>query len=293
MADTITITSGDLTAEIAAKGAELRRLVTSEGKDLQWDGDPAFWTGRAPILFPVIGMLNGGHYRLDGQVIAMTKHGFARDSEFEVAAQAPSSVTLRLDANDHTRTLYPFEFRLEITYRLEGARLDIQASVANRGGEPMPASFGFHPALRWPLPFGQARADHRIRFDQDEPAAIRRIDADGLVTPAPRPTPVEGRVLKLRDDLFIDDAVIFDQIRSRRVLYGAETGPQLAVSFADFSVLGVWTKPGSGFICIEPWAGMSDPEGYDGELADKPHSFVVAPCDARTLGMSIEVLANG
>ena len=293
MAETVTITSGELTAEIAAKGAELRRLVTHAGMDLQWDGDPAFWTGRAPILFPVIGLLNDGHYRLDGQVIAMTKHGFARDSQFEVAGQTPDSVTFRLDANDHTRMLYPFEFRLEITYRLEGARLDIQASIANRDGKPMPASFGFHPALRWPLPFGQARADHRILFDQDEPAPIRRIDAEGLVTTNPHPTPVEGRVLKLHDDLFVDDAVIFDQIRSRRVLYGAEAGPQLAVSFPDFPVLGVWTKPGSGFICIEPWAGMSDPEGFEGEFADKPHSFVVAPGDTRTLGMSIELLANG
>jgi hypothetical protein len=39
----------------------------------------------------------------------------------------------------------------------------------------MSAIFGFHPALRWPLPFGRAHADHVIRFDHDEPAPVRRL----------------------------------------------------------------------------------------------------------------------
>ena len=290
MDGTVAITSDQLAAEIAAKGAELRRLETREGKDLQWDGDPAFWTGRAPILFPVIGLLNGGHYRLDGRSIAMTKHGFARDLTFDLAARAADSVTFRLDANDKTRAMYPFEFSLEVAYRLDGTRLDIEAIISNRDGKPMPASFGFHPALRWPLPFGKARAEHRILFDQDEPEPIRRIDADGLLILDRLPTPVDGRTLRLLDDLFVDDALIFDRVRSRRVLYGAEDSPQIAVSFADFSVLGVWTKPGSGFICIEPWAGLPDPEGFDGALADKPRAFVVDAGQSRRLGMSIELL---
>jgi len=289
--DPVVITSDALSAEIALKGAQLQRLVTSAGQDLQWDGDPRFWKGRAPILFPVIGLLNGGHYRLNGETIAMPKHGFARDFDFTLAARKPDSVTFRLTADQKTSALYPFQFELEIAYALKGARLDVEARIINGGAAPMPASFGFHPALRWPLPFGEARAEHRILFEQDEPGRLRRIDTDGLLIPDFKPSPIEGRTLTLRDDYFEDDALIFDQVRSRRVLYGADNGPQLAVSFPDFAILGVWTKPGAGFICIEPWAGLPDPEGFEGELVDKPGIFIVPPGATHRLAMSIELVA--
>ena len=151
----------------------------------------------------------------------------------------------------------------------------------------MPASFGSHPAFRWPLPFGQPREDHPSRFALHEPAPVRRIDADGFLLPEPQPTPVDGEVLRLRDDLFVDDALIFDRLKSRRVSYGASDGPRLDVEFADFPTLGVWTKPGAGFICIEPWQGFSDPVGFAGELRDKPGMIEIAPGASKRLAMRI------
>ena len=121
----------------------------------------------------------------------------------------------------------------------------------------MPASFGFHPALRWPLPYGNARAGHAIHFEE-EPAPVRRLDAEGLVRPDSFPTPVIGHDLALRDDLFTDDALIFDALQNRRLRYGAESGPQIEIAFADTPYLGLWTKPGADFICIEPWHGIAD-----------------------------------
>lgn len=118
----------------------------------------------------------------------------------------------------------------------------------------MPASFGFHPALHWPLPFGAARAAHRILFEAPEPAPVRRIDGNGFLLPDPVATPVVGDTLTLRDDLFVDDALIFDRLTSRSVSYGAFAGPQFRSDFDDFPTLGVWTKPGADFICIEPLA---------------------------------------
>jgi galactose mutarotase-like enzyme len=286
------IQSDTLTAAISPLGAELRRLTTRDGLDLQWNGDPEVWTGRAPILFPVIGVLDGGVYRLDGQTYAMPKHGFARHSTFAVVDVQPRSAIFRLSASDQTRPLYPFEFQLDLEFALDGPKLAIAATVANLGDAPMPASFGFHPALRWPLPFDRPRAEHRIVFEKDEPAPIRRIDADGLLTPQPHPTPVTGRTLALRDDLFVDDALIFDRLQSRRAVYGAESGPQLAVDFQDFAELGVWTKPGAGFICIEPWAGMADPKGFAGDFRNKPGVFEVAPGAGRRLAMSITLLPD-
>ena len=201
-------------------------------------------------------------------------------------------MAIRLDASDETRAAYPFEFRLEVAFMLEGATLTLAATITNRGEGAMPASFGFHPALRRPLPFGQPKEAHRLVFDCDEPAPVRRIDPQGLLTPQPHPTPVSGRTLVLQDALFVDDALIFDRISSRRVTYGGPTGPQLAVAFEDFSMLGVWTKPGADFICIEPWAGIADPEGFEGDIRSKPGVFEVEPGGSRRLSMSITFLTG-
>ena len=95
----------------------------------------------------------------------------------------------------------------------------------------MPASLGFHPAFRWPLPYGAARDAHFIEFETDEPARMRRLDAKGLLTDERIATPVQGRRLLLQDALFKDDVVIFDHLKSRRLTYGAATGPRIQVSF--------------------------------------------------------------
>ncbi len=284
------ISSYRLTATVSSLGAELRSLADAQGHQLQWDGDPAVWSGRAPILFPVIGMLQGGCYRLGERHYPMPKHGFARHSTFEVVEHAPHAITLRLAASDTTRAIYPFEFQLDIAFTLAAGTLGVKATIANRGDISMPASFGFHPALRWPLPFGQPRAQHTIRFAEPEPAPVRRIDPGGFLTPELHPTPVVGDTLALRDDLFIDDALIFDRLSSRRVTYGAAAGPRIEVCFEDFPTLGVWTKPGAGFICIEPWQGFSDSVGFSGDIRDKPGIALIDPGASLRLGMSIALL---
>lgn len=286
-AEQVVIASDRLTATVAPVGAELMLLRIADGTDLQWDGDPAVWHGRAPILFPVIGLLRDGHYRYDDERYAMPKHGFARHSRFEVVEHASDTATFRLAASVATRAIYPFEFRLDISFRLQGPALTITAEIANRGTKPLPASFGFHPALRWPLPFGQPRDVHQLVFPANEPAPVRRIDADGFLRPEPQPTPVIGNTLVLHDELFADDALIFDGLTSRSVRYGAPGGSGLRVEFADFPALGVWTKPDAQFVCIEPWHGFADPEGFSGDIREKPGSFQVGPGETRRLAMTI------
>jgi galactose mutarotase-like enzyme len=141
----------------------------------------------------------------------------------------------------------------------------------------MPASFGFHPAFRWPLPTAGARASHFIEFAVEESAPVRRLNAEGLVTSNRYPTPIRGRRLPLDDRLFMDDALILDAVRSRSVRYGTEVGPQIQVEFPSTPFLGLWSKPGAPFICIEPWHGIADPEGFSGSLTDKPGVFSVGP----------------
>ena len=284
------IGSSQLSAAIDPLGAQLSLLRDASGQDLLWDGDPAFWSGRAPLLFPIVGTLAGGHYRLGTKQYALSRHGFARNCLFEVLEAAASTAAFRLRADDSTLALYPFHFELEVRFALQGALLTVNSTVRNPGAAVLPASFGFHPALRWPLPSGEPRAEHLITFSMDEPAPARRLNAQGLLAPQPEATPVHDRQLLLRDDLFRTDALIFDQLRSRELRYGAKAAPQLRIAFSNTPFLGVWTRPGAPFICIEPWHGLSDPEGFTGEFGTKPGLFLVPPGGTQQLQLQIELL---
>ena len=291
MGDWITITSGELTAAIDPLGAELSSLRDRDGRELMTDADPAFWAGRAPLLFPIVGRLNGDRLRVDGRDYLMKQHGFARRMMFAVEEVRSDRAVFALADSDETRAQYPFPFRLEVTFSIAQATLTIDVTIANLGDRPLPAGFGFHPAFAWPLPYGYAREDHRIVFAAAEPAPIKRLQ-DGLVA-GDRPSPLTGTVLPLADDLFTDDALVWDPVTSRSVTYGAPEGPQLYIAFPDTPQLGIWTKPGARFVCIEPWHGHADPVGYTGDLHDKPGMFTVAPGESRRIAMSVALVAAG
>lgn len=283
--DLVSLVSEELSADVALIGAELRRLDDAVGNSLLWDGDPAFWTGRAPLLFPIVGGLAGDAFRHGGRAYALPRHGFARRSTFALIDRGTAHVTLRLEDDDATRAVWPFAFRLDVTHRLRGATVETVAEVTNRSTEPMPTAFGFHPAFRWPLPGAGPRAAHVIRFEKAEAAPVRRLDAAGLLDPTARPTPVAGDALALDDALFHDDALIFDRLESRRLTFGAGD-VSLDVAFEGMPHLGLWTKPGAGFLCIEPWQGHADPAGFVGDLADKPGMIALAPGETRCFAMS-------
>jgi len=293
MTGPIAISSGLLRAEIDPQGAQLFSLRDANGRDLQWNGDPAVWKGRAPILFPIVGALAGNRYRLDGAEYALTRHGFARDRLFSVIEADPESALLRLEWDQESLKVYPFRFQLDLLFTVTDATLKITATVRNlEEDKSLPASFGFHPAFAWPLPYGEPREAHRLQFERDEPAPVRRLDANGLLLPEKFEAPIKGSKLPLRDELFAADAIIFDALSSRRLRYGPERGPQLDIEFSGMPELGIWTKPGAGFLCIEPWHGFADPQGFCGDFRAKPGMALLAPGTEKTFTMSISLIAG-
>ena len=283
----MTVRSAGVCAQIDPFGAQLSVLQDARGYDLLWHGDPDIWAGRAPVLFPIVGMLAGGSYRLGANRFPLARHGFARGKPFETLSITPSSAVFRLRDDAATLAVYPFPFELDVSFTAEGATLSVQATVRNVGPKEMPASLGFHPGFRWPLPYGHSRAAHFIEFDADEPDPIRRITAEGLMSLDPHPTPVVNRRLALTDALFRDDVIILDKVRSRSVRYGAASGPQLEIRFPDAQYLGIWTKPDAEFICIEPWQGVTDTVGFADDIRHKPGVFMVAPGATHSLNMAV------
>lgn len=290
MTDLIEITNGDLTARINPLGAELWSVTDAQDREYMTDADPAFWGGHAPLLFPIVGSLNGDVLRLDGREYTLPRHGFARRSMFAPVQVDATSARFRLTDSPDTRAVYPFGFVLEMAFRLEGMTLAMEASVANPNAQALPFSFGYHPAFAWPLPGGADKPAHKLVFECDEPQDVRRVaGGTGVLLPQGEATPVKGRDLVLSEDLFRADALIWDTLASRALSYGADGGAWLDIAFPDTPALGLWQVPGARYICIEPWAGHADPEGFDGDFREKPGVVLLEPGATRSFRMDVTV----
>ena len=282
--------TGAAEAVISAQGAELQSLRLG-GHDLLWEAGP-LWPRHAPLLFPIVGRLKGDALRHQGGTSPMPRHGFARDRAFTLLEGTATTCTTELREDEASRAAYPFPFLLRVAYTLNATSLRMDIALRNPGDAPLPASLGLHPAFRWPLAPGLPKAAHRLVFEADEPGPLRRLTTDGLLGPTPHPTPILGRVLPLREELFAEDALIFLEPRSRSLRFEAEGGPTLTLRWEGFPHLGLWAKPGPGptFLCIEPWEGHADPEDWGGDFVDKPGSFLLQPGDTRhwALTMTLE-----
>ncbi|WP_225206018.1 aldose 1-epimerase family protein [Novosphingobium huizhouense] len=286
----VRIESAALQVAIHPLGAELWSLRDHEGYEYMTDADPAFWTGHAPLLFPVVGALAGDRLRLDGRDYTLPKHGFARRSHFAPVETGPAHARFRLTDSPETRASYPFGFVLEMAYSVEDLTLVMEASVFNPNGRALPFSFGFHPAFAWPLPGGADKAAHKLVFERDEPQDVRRISKGaGLLLPEGEATPVVGRELALRSELFEADAVIWTGLASRKVSYGADGGAWLDVAFPDMHMFGLWQVPGAHYICLEPWAGVADPVGFTGDFRDKPGVVLLPPGETARFQLAVAV----
>ncbi|WBO24087.1 aldose 1-epimerase family protein [Sphingomonas abietis] len=288
MTDPVTLASPGLAVTISPLGAELQAVTDERGRDWLWDGDERWWTGRAPVLFPTVGALANATARFGGRDYPMAQHGFARKRAFAVIEQVERSATFRLEADEDSKAHYPFAFRLDVTHQLDGTTLETVSQVTNMGDVPMPAGAGYHPALRWPLPGtgGASRFEHILRFDADEPEPIRGVIAGGLLG-GEHPTPIREDTLALHDSLFENDALVLDRPNSRGLWYGVPGQPGVRVDFADMPYLGIWTKPGAGYLCIEPWHSHADDAGFSGEFAEKPGIVTLAPGESRDFAMAL------
>jgi galactose mutarotase-like enzyme len=276
-----------LTASVLAQGAELCLLRDAAGLDYLWPAGPA-WPRHAPVLFPIVGRLRHDTLRHQGKTYRLTQHGFARDLPFSWIERTASGCRLVLTDTPETRAQYPFGFRFEITYLACAATLEASYTITNTGDEMLPVSLGTHSAFRWPLLPGTPKDAYALTFEAEEPAPLRRLEG-GLLAPDERATPIRGRHLALQERLFANDALILPAPASRCVRYAAETGPSLTISWDGFQQLGLWSRAGGDFLCIEPWCGMASPIDFDGEFATKPWLTTVPQGESLRATISISL----
>jgi len=280
MSETILLSNatGD-SAAIALFGAELSAW-RANGVDLIWEIDRRFWDRTAPVLFPIVGATRQGCMRVEGESYPLSLHGFAWEKDFFVAERREDFLRLELAADDETRGLYPFEFLFAVEFRLKPGALEQALIVTNRDAKPLPYACGLHPAFRWPL--AGSRAQHALVFEAPESPELPVIGKGGLFSAERKHVPLQDRVLPLAGELFAKDALVFLDIKSRRVAFDNGEGARILCDFPDFPHIGFWTRPGAPYLCLEPWTGHGDPEDFFGELAEKPSMRLLAPGQVAT-----------
>lgn len=260
----VEIKSSDTVVTISEIGAEIQS-VNIGGIEYIWCGDPKFWGGRAPLLFPICGGLIDDKYTLNGKEYNLIKHGFCREAEFVVEKQEASTVTFLYSANEDTLKVYPYKFQIRVTYTIAGNKLDVKYDVTNNDDEIMYYSIGSHEAYACP----EGYEYYDVIFPEKETLVALDVVGTQIAHEGTRVLK-EGNVLPLYDRYFKIDALVFDKFNSKSVtLRNRVTGREVNIAFPDASHLLIWTKPGAPFVCIEPWCGAPDYLDEDGDISKK------------------------
>lgn len=256
-----------LSVTVAEKGAELQSIKDADGREYLWQAGPE-WARRSPILFPLVCSVNGGTYRVDGQEYHLPRHGFARDREFQIIRRTKDLVTLGLHSDRETLAVYPYRFALLITYQLRSNRLIVFWQVDNVDNREIHFQIGGHPAFN----ILGGRLDGTIRLDNTAPMTALKSYPDGSHDMEEVPLEAEEGILHIDNSFFRNDSVkIHNSQTHEAILLDTDGRPAVTVSYSA-PVCAFWSPYGkeAPFVCIEPWYGIGDPRGYDGEFKDKP-----------------------
>lgn len=287
----VTLKSDKLTVKVNSVGAELWEITDSDGKSRLWDGNPAVWKSRSPMLFPVIGMVKNGKAQINGKSYDMPKHGLVRAAEFAVEEQTENSVTLLFVSSESTKTHYPYDFELRITYTVEEAVVKVNWEVKNGNDVDMPFQIGGHPAFATNITSDESFEDYAFIFDGEEELVSLRIDKNGEVRSDCTDFGVK-RVLPLKYSYFDDDALIFKGLRSESItLVSRVSSKGVRVNIAGIPYLGLWTMKGANapYICIEPWFGVNSKQTDSELFLAKEGLEIVPPHTAWNGGYSFEI----
>lgn len=267
-----------LKASVNDSGAELVSLVKkATGENYMGGNDARYWNRVSPVLFPFVGKVQDKTYRYAGvEYTGIPQHGFARDSVFALKEQQADSILFELTPNELFAGKYPFDFVLEIGYKLEKNVLTVSWNVKNNGDGPMYFSIGAHPAFRCPAPGTADDGMNGYAIDLhngSDTLTSGTLNADGTLTDEVRSFPMENGRLMLSDEVFARDALVVDSSDIKKAsLIAPDGSTYLEVGF-DTPLLGLWSPVGkhAPFLCIEPWYGRCDREGYNGTLEDREY----------------------
>ncbi len=267
-----TIRNERLTVRTSDLGAELQSVMGADGTEYLWQGNPEFWSDRAPNIFPYVARMTDGQCTVNGRPCRMKIHGFVMYSTLRAEEQTESRVVFRLDSDEETGMQYPFPFTYRVEYALRESTLAVNYSVENRGAERMFFGIGGHPGFNVPLEQGLSFEDYCLEFAQESHPYRVIFTDDCFVTGREEPYPLQdSRRIPLSHDLFDRDAIVLRHAAREVRLASGKGTHGVTVSFPDFPYIGFWHKPHSEapYVCIEPWSSLPSRDGIVEELSQQ------------------------
>ncbi|MBO7685690.1 MAG: hypothetical protein J6V72_04865, partial [Kiritimatiellae bacterium] len=162
------------TVEIDTRGARVTSYAPVGGSEVFFRSETG--TGGMPLCWP---------WFADRGPAGSKRHGLVRDRVFKVVgnkrhASWDRELTLRLESDEETRKVFPHDFALTVSIRLND-RLTVTMTGENTGTDPFEVSEAFHPYF--------AVADSaQCRVDGTDTSEYRLTD------------PVTGCVLSFSDE---------------------------------------------------------------------------------------------
>lgn len=288
----VTISNEELRADVSPVGAEVQSMQdVRSGREYCWQGDARWWGGRAPILFPIVGGMWNGVCRIDGKEVAIPKHGILRTSPWRVTAADGQSVTLEHVSTVGDFAVFPFAFRVAVTYRLEGRCLVVRFEVENTGSRPLWFQMGGHPSFNLPDWDENNETDGYLRLE-GKPEYLWRAGDQGCLEPDRHPVPTDADgLVPIRTSTFANEALIFDasQVTAATVLDRRHQPVARVESTAPCWLFWSPTGQRSPFICCEPWYGLCDHQQFDGDISERPFINCAAAGATWQGGYSVEL----
>ncbi len=273
-------------------GAELQWIKSANGIDYLWDGNPEYWNGRAPILFPFVGSLRNGRAASALGDIVLPIHGFARTSEWELEHSETQTIVFRLCSDESTKKGYPYDFEIRVIYTLVKNSVTTKIKIKNTGKHNMPFCVGGHPGFNVPLIDGESFTDYIIEFEKAEIADCPFVDLEkGIILTERRRVLEHQKSFNLAHNLFYNDALIFDNLLSRRVsLLSKKSGHGVMMDFHSMDYFAVWSPiKHSPFVCLEPWTGMATLQSEDNIFEHKLGMRLLAPGEEDSVSFTVTV----
>jgi len=256
---------------ISDTGAELMSIRSTVGTEYLWQGNAAYWSDRAPNIFPYVARLTNGCYTYQGKTYHLPIHGFAPTAKFTVTETKKTSVTFTLESNPDFYEMYPFSFRFDLRYYLEGCTLHVEMKVENLGEKAMYFGLGGHPGIRVPLEEGLAFEDYFLEFPE---CNLRRVEFTPacFITGNEELFPLHNNRLPLSHDMFDDDAIVLKGVPGEVTLRSEKGQRAVTLIAPDLPVYGFWHMPKTDapYICLEPWSSLPSRQDVVEDLQTQP-----------------------
>lgn len=287
------IQSDNLQVTLDSNGAGITSIVR-DGTEYLWQADPEYWSGQAPVMFPICGCLRGGEADLlNGKKVRLDRHGFARRRDFIVKEQKADEVTYELVSDEETMKAYPFPFIFQMNYKVVDNCLSINHIVTNTGDETMPYFIGGHPAFFCPMKEGERFEDYVVEMEVPEYANCPLISPSGELLDEKRTLYFDNEsVLSLEHHLFYHDALCLEYPKSTyAILRHKDSEHGVRVDFEGFDFFQIWSSANDGpFVALEPWTGTATTSIEDDIFEHKRGVKLLEPGKTETTTYSISIV---